>query len=132
MANSDNLKVVQEMYAAMGRNEPQEVMKCLSSKVDWAAVCPDDMPIGGTYSGREGVAKYLEKLQEAVDVASINLYEFIPSGDYVVVLGHEKGTSRGTGKNYEFNFSHVFTVSDGAIVKGRLFFDTAALQNALQ
>ncbi|HEY1216004.1 MAG TPA: nuclear transport factor 2 family protein [Bryobacteraceae bacterium] len=52
--------------------------------------------------------------------------EFIEAGDHVTVLGWEKSTALDTGKTFESEWVHVFTVQGGKITRWRGFFNTAA------
>ncbi len=44
----------------------------------------------------------------------------------MVVLGWEKTVARDTGKPFECEWAHVFTVKDGKVNRWRGFFDTAS------
>ncbi len=52
--------------------------------------------------------------------------EFVAQGDTVVVLGYERSLVKPTGRAFENEWAHVYTLGDGKIAKGRFFEDTAA------
>jgi ketosteroid isomerase-like protein len=58
--------------------------------------------------------------------------EFIAQGDRVVALGTYAATVRETGRSYETDWVHVFTVKDGKITSFNEFFDSAAASRAFQ
>ena len=57
--------------------------------------------------------------------------EFIDGGDNVVVLGKYSGTYKATGKSFQADFAHVWTIRDGKAVKFVQYTDTALVQKAL-
>jgi len=54
----------------------------------------------------------------------------VAEADRVVVLLHVAATVLSTGKMFESDIIHFFTVKDGKIVSLRDFFDTAAVVEA--
>ena len=58
--------------------------------------------------------------------------EFIAQDDKVVSLGHYKWRIKETGREFESDFVHIFTIRDGQIVGFREHFDTAAAAAAYQ
>ena len=50
----------------------------------------------------------------------------IAQGDIVVVLGHERSIAKPTGRSFEQEWAHVYTLRDGKIATGRFFENTAA------
>ena len=52
--------------------------------------------------------------------------EFVDQGDTVFVLGYELSLVKPTGRTFENEWAHVFTLRDGKIAKFRAFEDTAA------
>ncbi len=55
-------------------------------------------------------------------------HEFICDGDKVVSVGRFKGTNRMTGKHVEVDYSHIWEVRDGRIVRHRQFIDTGKIE----
>ena len=47
-------------------------------------------------------------------------------GDNVAVLGWEKALAKDTGKPFESEWAHWFTVQNGKVTRWRGFFNTAA------
>jgi hypothetical protein len=89
------------------------------------------LPWGGEHRGKEGVAQFFKSLGQSLEPQQFDLYEYITQGDKVVVLGYQKGLAKPTGKPYEIEFVHVWTVQDGKLAEFRVYNDTAALVDAL-
>jgi ketosteroid isomerase-like protein len=52
--------------------------------------------------------------------------EFIEAGEHVTVLGRESSTALDTGKPFESDWVHIFTIKAGKVTRWRGFFNTAA------
>lgn len=94
----------------------------------YAAFGKGDLP--GDFKGVAGVQKFFEKLGGAVEILKFEPVEFIEAGDKVVVLGHERGKGRASGKTYETEWAHVYHVKDGKVVRFHEFMDSAAIAAA--
>jgi len=57
-------------------------------------------------------------------------HEFICDGDKVVSVGRFKETNRVTGKRVEVDYSHIWEVRDGKILRHRQFIDTGKIESA--
>ena len=58
-------------------------------------------------------------------------HEFLDAGTDVVVLGRYRGVAKGTGKQLDVPFAHVWTLRDGKATCFRQFLDTAGWIGAL-
>jgi ketosteroid isomerase-like protein len=52
--------------------------------------------------------------------------------DKVLALGNERVAVRATGKIFETEWAHLFTMQDGKIVKLREYYDTATMAAAFR
>jgi hypothetical protein len=129
MSEQANVQIIQEAYAAFTRGDIPSLLESLSEDVEW--IEPPVEPLGGTYRGRESVAKFFERVNELSDFASFEPREYVAQGDRVVALGHYKATVRGTGRVYECDWAMAFTFANGKISKFQEFTDTAAFVAAL-
>jgi ketosteroid isomerase-like protein len=58
--------------------------------------------------------------------------EFIAQGNKVVVLGHGAWTVNATGRDFDSDWVHVFTIEDGHIAAFREFLDSHLAAEACQ
>ncbi|MEZ4674168.1 MAG: hypothetical protein R2932_08005 [Caldilineaceae bacterium] len=56
----------------------------------------------------------------------------MPFDDKVLSLGHERVLVRRTGKIFETDWAHLFTIQSGKIVKLREYYDTATMAEAFK
>jgi uncharacterized protein len=120
------LEIIQQAYAAFGRQDIPALLELVADEVDWECVAPSSLPYAGKRKTRAEVADFFSALPQADDIHVFEPREFIEADEHVVVLGWEKSTALSTNKDFETEWVHVFTVRKDKIVRWRGFFDTAA------
>ena len=129
----ENVKIVQQMYLSFGQGDIPAVLNGLADDIDWCQLGPEGIfPFAGPRRGKNEMMSYFQALGQALNIQVFEPREFIPHDDKVIVLGHEKGEAKPTGRKYEFDWIHVFTLRDGKIVQYRDYYDTAALVEAFR
>ena len=108
----------------------------LSEDIRWVNILPDNVPFGGEYLGRDGVAKYFGKMAESFVLGSYHFdkFEFIEADNSVVLVGFEEGAKvPSTGKVFDLHFVWVIKFNDqGEIIFLREHNDTAAISDAFK
>jgi ketosteroid isomerase-like protein len=118
--------IVQELYAAFGRGDVPGILSKVAEEVDWEFVGSAGLPYAGRRRNHEEVAGFFAAIPTVDDIQVFEPREFIDAGDHVTVLGWEKSTARDTGKDFESEWIHLFTLTDGKVTRWRGFFNTAA------
>ncbi len=121
-----NVNVVQRTYEAVGRGDIPALLDLLTDDVEWTLQGPSVIPFAGTRHGREAVAEFFSLVEETLEFLQFEPREFVAQGDKVVVLGYEHNLIKPTGRTFEQEWAHVYTLRDGKIVKSQFFEDTAA------
>jgi ketosteroid isomerase-like protein len=129
--SEENVRTVQDAYAAFGRGDIPALLTLLTDDVEWAIPGPPDvLPYAGTFRGREEVERFFTLLARAVEYEQFEARDFVAGGDGVVALGYEKGRARPTGRSFEGHWAMVFVVRAGRIAAFRSYEDTAATAEA--
>ena len=131
MSDSTNVDVIRRFYGAFGRRDIPAALDLLADDVEWIFRAPSVIPFAGTRRGREGVAEFFSLVGETLEFQQFEPREFVAQGDTVVVLGFERNLIKPTGRTFEQEWAHVYTLRDGKIAKHRGFEDTAAYVAAL-
>jgi hypothetical protein len=118
--------VVQEIYAAFGRGDVPAILGMVAEDVDWEFVGSPGLGYAGNRRNHEGVAAFFETVGRLDDIHAFEPREWIEADGHVTVVGWEKSTARDTGKDFETEWVHLFTVRDGKVTRWRGFFNTAA------
>jgi uncharacterized protein len=90
MGEADNIKVVQEAYAAFSRGDVQAILDRLDDSVAWTAVygAGSNVPMAGERRGKAAVGEFFKLVATHVNFARFEPKEFVATGDKVVALGH--------------------------------------------
>jgi ketosteroid isomerase-like protein len=130
--DSANVSVLKELYAAFGRGDVAAIGRLMSESVEWVHPGPKTIPFAGTFKGMEGVQRFFQIAGESIEVKDQKLLGFLEKGDQVAVLGFEHMKVKATGREYQSNWVHLYTLQDGRVVRFEEFIDTAALEAAFK
>jgi uncharacterized protein len=106
-----------------------ELVGDLAHDIEWNL--PDPLPWGGTHHGHDGVQAFASISQDHVEGRWADPDDFLDAGDRIVVLGRLRGRARASGQEFEVEFAHVWTMTDGVASRLRAYFDTAPIMVAL-
>lgn len=129
-----NVVTVKQLYDAFKRKDISTVINMATDDVVMHGPAPVDvLPWGGAHHGRAGVAQFFKTLGESLEPQQFELRNFIAQGDKVVVLGYQKGRAKPTGRPYEIEFVHLWTLNNAQekFSEFRVYNDTDALVKAL-
>lgn len=133
MAEQENVRVVQDAYAAFQRADIPGLLELFAEDIDWwTPGTPEQIPYAGRRSGRDAVAEFFARLGETTEFTTFEPREYIAQGDRVVASGNYKGRTLTAGRQFDIDWLHVFTVRDGRITSFREYNDTAALAAAFR
>lgn len=123
MSEQQNVELVRGAYAAFAKNDLEHVLNCMAPPVEWVTPQVADLPFTGRRQGRGQVADYFRLNKEMLTMRAFLPSEFVAQGNKVVVLGHGAWTSKATGRDFESDWVHVYTVENGEILAFREFLD---------
>ena len=125
------VELVKRSYEAFARGDLDAVMADMHDEIEWHQA--QGLPHGGFYRGRDDVRRSIfDPLEdEWWEEFSATPDEFLDAGTEVVVLGRYRGVAKGTGRELDVPFVHVWTVAHGKAVRFRQFLDTAGWVAAL-
>lgn len=128
----DNIRIVQDCYKKFGEGDVTGILANCSESIDWQTPEIENAPFGGRRNGLDAVGKFFAQLDASEEVTKFEPQEFIAQGDRVVVRGTYAATVRETGRSYETDWVHLFTLRDGKIMSFHEFFDNALASRAFQ
>jgi ketosteroid isomerase-like protein len=124
---AENVEAVKGAYDAFGRGDLEALSELFADDAVW--VTSDELPLGGTTSGREAIIGNFAQIPNYWSAFAVKPEEFLDAGDYVVVRGTQSGT--GEGGSFEAPFAHLLKVSDGKLTRGEFYADSAKALAAL-
>lgn len=131
MSEQENVKIVQEAYAAFEQMDVERLMSLFADEANWFVPGPTDViPTAGARQGREQIAQFFSTLHESEDIEEFVPKFFVAQDERVITFGRTLSRVRATKRTYETEWTQVFTFHDGKIVNFREFYDTAAAVEA--
>jgi uncharacterized protein len=131
METSDNVRVIQEIYEAIGRGDVAEVLARMKEDARWDFnVGPSEVPWHTPATGPAEIQRFLSGFIENVTLTAFEPRRFIASGDDVVVDVHLAYTIKRTGKVVELEQLHWWSLSSRRVTRLRHFEDTAQVMSA--
>ena len=129
MSTEENVRIVKNFLAALGRREKQDLLALSAEGIEWI-IPGEDWPLAGTHRGHPGLENLLQKANETVETSFPEPPDFIAQGDRVVVVGYATGRIKATNKTFEDRWAFAITVRNGKVTNIREYIDTLALARA--
>ena len=130
MSEAANVQLIKELYDRLGKGDLETALGLMTDDVTFVVPGPPGIGAAGTWRGHNGVRECFARLREAQENQRTHVREFVAQGNTVVVLLHVIAKARSTGKRFESDLVHFFTLRDARIANLIDFFDTAALVDA--
>jgi ketosteroid isomerase-like protein len=131
VSTQENVQVVKDFFAAMGRGDKQGLLALAAEDIEWI-IPGEGWPLAGTHRGHAGLAAVLQNASETVETSFPKPPEFVAQGDRVLVIGSATGKIKATNKPFKDNWVFDITVRNGTVTKIREYIDTQALARASQ
>ena len=106
--------VISGIYEAFGRGDIPAIIATVDENIAWNV--PDNLPHGGTFTGRDGVGQFFQGIGETWDGLALDMEAMMSSGERVVAIARIHGRLRATGEETGYASAHVWTVRDGTPV----------------
>jgi hypothetical protein len=129
MSIEENVQIVKDFFAAIGRGEMQAVQALCAEDIEWT-IPGKDWPLAGTRRGYAGLADLFQTHSEKVETLFMETREFVAQGDRVLVVGFARGRILATNKTFEDDWIFAITVRNGKLTNIREYIDTQALARA--
>lgn len=129
---TSNSALIHSLYEAFGRGDLKTIFDRLDPSIDWiSSTAAKSIPWRGSHCGIEGAASFFKALTDALDFEVFEPRQFFAAGDTVTVLGRTLARVKNTGKKFDSEWAHVFTVKSGKVERFQEFYDTAAIVDAI-
>jgi len=129
--NLDNIHVVKAIYDGFATGDMEAILGSMSEDIVWLHPGdPEQIPFAGKFEGKAGVVQFFETAFARIEVLEQTIFSFEASGDKVLVVGYEHMRVKDTGKEYQSNWIHMYTLAGGQAIAFEEFIDTAALVSA--
>jgi uncharacterized protein len=125
---SPNAEIVRGIYRAFERGDLDAVLDAMTPDVVFHA--PGGAPFSGRRIGRDQVRQRFREVRELVQIDEFDVDEILADKDKVVALGRQRATVRATGRHFEQDWAHVYSMRGDKVAVIHLFGDTWAVASA--
>jgi uncharacterized protein len=125
----ENVQIVKDAFAAIGRGDMQGLLALSAEDIEWI-IPGEDWPLAGTRRGHAGLADLFQTQSESMETTFMEPREFVALGDRVLVVGFARGRIKATNKTWEDDWVFAMTVRNGKLASIREYIDTQALARA--
>jgi len=125
----ENVQIVKDFLAAVGRGDMQAVRALSAEDIEWI-IPGEGWPLAGTRRGHAGLADLFRTHSETVETSFMEPREFAAQGDRVLVVGFARGRIKATNRTWEDHWVLAITVRKGKLTNIREYIDTQALARA--
>jgi uncharacterized protein len=129
MSIEENVQIVTDFFAAMGRGDKQGLLALSAEDIEWI-IPGENWPLAGTHRGHAGLADLLQKASEMLETSYPEPPEFVAQGDRVLVVGFARGKVKATNRTFDDHWVFAITVRNGKLTNIREYVDTQALARA--
>jgi len=120
----NNVQIIQHAFDDFGRGNIQGILDVCANDVVWSSAEHPNVPIAGTFKGKEGVGEFFNAIAGNIDYSRFEPREFFNDKDAVIVLGHHTGTVKKTGKTFDHDWCMIFKLRDGKVYSYLIFVNT--------
>ena len=103
MTTQENVQIVKDFFAAIGRGDEQGLLALSAEDIEWI-IPGEDWPLAGAHHGHAGLADLLQKASETLETSYPKPPEFVAQGDRVLVVGFATGRINATNRTFEDNW----------------------------
>lgn len=118
-------------YEAFSRGDIQSAIEAVDFSPDILWSEPESFYAGGTYHGREGVARYLTLSYSASEKVRSMPEEILEIGNKIVVFVHFQAWPKGGGQMREGHIADVYTIDNGKVVQMQAYSDPEEARKAV-
>ena len=116
MNQQENLKIIQEIYDAVGRGDVPAILDRVTDDVDWSAEAESyAAPWYGARVGKAGAASFFSDLAGSIEITEFTPHSFAAGQDDVHLLVRWTFRSLTTGRPASMTMHHYWRLRDGKI-----------------
>jgi ketosteroid isomerase-like protein len=109
--NHPNIAFVKSLYVAFQQRRIETILDAVAPNVDWQTVGrAKDYPAFGPRKGRAAVEEFFGIVAENETFSEFSPREFFCDSDRVFAFGRYAGTMKKSGRPFETEWVHVFTI----------------------
>lgn len=120
-----NIDVVNRIYTAFGQGNIPAVLDLFDPSIEWFAAENSPLADRSPYRGRSQVVEgVFTRIGLEFPGLAIQVDELLDAGDKIVMLGRYHGVRKATGRGFQAQVAHIWTIAGGKVTKFQQYLDT--------
>ncbi len=132
MKNNQNIQIIDNLYKAFATGDIPTVLGSMNPHIEWNEAESNSMADGNPYIGPDailnGVFARLGANHVYFNLADIKLHDM--SNDQILATLRYDAKNKETGKSYNAQAAHLWTLNEGKITAFQQYVDTKKLADA--
>jgi hypothetical protein len=128
---SENLSIVQNMYADVAAGDREAFFAVLDPKVEWYLAEGSPFEVRNPYVGPAAIGEMMAHVHEFLQYEH-EVHDFFDAGDVIVVRGVYHAVYKPKNAKFTTPFIHILWLRQGKIVKFEQHVDTALVEHAFE
>jgi uncharacterized protein len=124
IATRSNLQIIQQAFNDFAKGNIPAIIDTLAEDVRWGSFKIPGAAMSGNFFGKEGVQEFFKHLDEQIRFSVFEPREFIVQGDSIIVLGHQAGIVKSTGKSFDHDWCFSFKMKESKVQSYFAFTDS--------
>lgn len=126
-------QLVAKGYKCFQDKDMKGMLDLYADDAQWVTFKVPGVPFSASvHQGKEAIARYFTEVSKTQELVQFEVRKVIAEGDDVAVVGYAKWNVRATGKQYETDWVHLFTLQDQKVVRVQQLLDSATVQASFQ
>jgi uncharacterized protein len=118
--SEENLELIRRLYRAMDARDVEAAAELSDPALEWI---PDRRVGEGPVSGRKQVIRFFEDRAAMFGEIRTEIERLWDSGDKVLAFIRLRGVGRSSGAGFDVRIAHLWTISDGRVIRGEGYGD---------
>ena len=124
----NSLEIVRQAYIYLNEKDIPRYFSLMSPNVEFYQTV--ELPWGGRYRGFDESKVFFSKFSSLID-SSVEISHYIQASDRIVAIGKTIGLAKLTGKKFNCNLAHIWTIEEEKITRLEVYIDTEVMKAAL-
>ena len=131
--SQSNINLIKKVYEAFGKRDFEAALEMFSPTFEWVAAINSPLADRSPYHGPDEVREIVfKRIAARFEKLTVRVDEIFSAGDKVVALGFYEALPAASGKRFEAQVAHIWTLANGKAVKFQQYVDTYQLAESLK
>ncbi|HEU0174713.1 MAG TPA: nuclear transport factor 2 family protein [Blastocatellia bacterium] len=126
--SQENINVINKIYETFGQRDFAAVLEHFAPTFEWIAAANSPLADHSPYRGLDEVRDVVfARIAAGFERLTVKVDEIFGADDKVVALGFYNGVRKASGKRFQAQLAHIWTLANGKAVKFQQYVDALVI-----